>query len=120
VKLSKRYGETLETLYRHVDTDSLEQVRARLGLGQDEACAGVRGCSWEQSNVKDALAIRAEERAMSYMARLTLEGRFGTLGEDVVEALDALNRAALEQLGVRTATDTLEKIRERLGLNHGE
>ncbi len=61
--------------------------------------------------VEDA---KAEERIR--MLRLTLEGRFGKLGEDMVGALKAADEATLTALAVHAGTDTLEQIRKRLGL----
>ncbi len=71
---------------------------------------------WEQSSLKDALTMRAEERAMTRMARRMLQSRFGPLNDDLVTVLDPADGATLETIGEHAATDTLEQVRTRLGL----
>lgn len=49
------------------------------------------------------------------MAQLVLERRFGTVGQDLLEALNRAQEATLEEL-VLENTWSLEQIRARLGL----
>jgi hypothetical protein len=50
------------------------------------------------------------------MAQAALEGRFGTLDADLLAALDTADEATLQTLMAHIATDTLEQVRSRLGL----
>ncbi len=59
---------------------------------------------WEQSSLKDALAMRVEERAMARMARLMLQSRSGPLNDDIVTALDTADGATLETIGEHLAS----------------
>lgn len=72
---------------------------------------------WEQSSLKEALAMRAQERAMARMARLVLQSRFEPLTDDIVNALDSADEATLETIGEHATADTLEQVRVRLGLS---
>lgn len=83
-----------------------EALRRRLVLGN----------LWEESSLKEALAVRERERGMGRMGRLMLQGRFGPLPDDIVNALDSVDEATLEAVGEHAATDTLEQVRVRLGL----
>ena len=66
--------------------------------------------------VEDAKAeARAEERIK--MLQLTLEGRFGALNKDMLEAMKAADEATLTTIAIHAGTDTLEQIRSRLGLS---
>ncbi|MCA1599609.1 MAG: hypothetical protein LC769_11475, partial [Chloroflexi bacterium] len=71
----------------------------------------------EQSSLKEALAVRTQERAMARMAQLVLQSRFGPLPSDIVTTLDSADEATLETIGEHAATDTLEQVRVRLGLS---
>jgi len=71
---------------------------------------------WEESSLKDALALLARERAMYESIRLVLEARFGPVDTAVIEALKPLDEDALTELTRHAATDTLEAFRGRLGL----
>lgn len=69
--------------------------------------------------VEDAKAeARAEERIK--MLQLTLEGRFGALSADMLEAMKVADEAALTALAVHAGTDTLEQVRSRLGLSEAQ
>ncbi len=86
---------------------------------------------WEESSLKDALRILAEERAeargeargkargeargMRESIEMVLASRFGSPGEDVLTALAAADD--LPTLGEHVAIDSLAGIRQRLGLD---
>jgi len=84
-----------------------EALRRRLMLGN----------LWEESSLKEALAVRERELGMGRMAQKVLERRFGPLGEDVITALNSSDEASLDAIGDHVITDTLEQVRARLGLN---
>lgn len=48
--------------------------------------------------------------------RLVLEGRFGSLTDHLLAAINGADGATLEQVAAHAATDTLEQLRQRLGL----
>jgi predicted transposase YdaD len=50
------------------------------------------------------------------MAQRALEGRFGTVSDDILAALPQADEATLEAIVMHIATDTLEQVRARLGL----
>ncbi len=50
-------------------------------------------------------------------ARIGLESRFGQLSEDVQQALEQADETTLRELLAHLAFDSLEQLRERLGLN---
>lgn len=84
---------------------------------------------WEESSLKDALRILAEERAeargeakgeargIRESIEMVLASRFGPPGEDVVAALAGADLPTLKALGEHVATDSLAGIRQRLGLS---
>ncbi len=84
-----------------------EALRRRLVLGN----------LWEESSLKEALAVRERERGMGRMAQKVLERRFGPLSEDVITALSASDEATLDEIGDHVMTDTLEQVRARLGFS---
>ncbi|HEY7125972.1 MAG TPA: hypothetical protein VH540_18610 [Ktedonobacterales bacterium] len=49
--------------------------------------------------------------------RSTLEGRFGPLSQDVLDAINACDIAQLSEIARYAGTETLEQLRARLGLN---
>jgi predicted transposase YdaD len=59
-----------------------------------------------------------EQRAAQRMAQRALEGRFGTVPEDILAALPQADEAALEAIVLHITTDTLDQVRERLGLTN--
>ena len=71
---------------------------------------------WEESSLKDALALLARERAMRESIRLVLEARFGPVDETMIETLKPLDEDALTELTRHAATGTLEEFRGRIGL----
>ena len=58
-----------------------------------------------------------EAKGMHKMAQKTLEGKFGTLSDDLLTALEAASPETLEDIVAHISTDTLEQARERLGLS---
>jgi hypothetical protein len=50
------------------------------------------------------------------MAQRVLEGRFGTVPEDILAALPQADEAASEAIVLHITTDTIDQVRERLGL----
>ncbi|HEY7346835.1 MAG TPA: hypothetical protein VH599_00855 [Ktedonobacterales bacterium] len=65
--------------------------------------------------VKEA---KADERIETL--RGGLEGRFGALSGEFIQALKAADEATLKGVISHAGTDTLEQIRERLGLSAGQ
>lgn len=59
---------------------------------------------------------QGEAKGLRTSLRLVIEGRFGTLPDDLTQSLDALEPDALAELLRHAVTDTLEQIRARLGL----
>lgn len=84
-----------------------EALRRRLMLGD----------LWEESSLKEALAVRERERGMGEAYRIVLEDRFGSLSEDIVNALDTSDEDTLRAVGRHVRTGTLEQIRACLGLS---
>jgi hypothetical protein len=84
---------------------------------------------WDESSLKDALRILAEERAeaqgeargeargMRESIEMVLASRFDSPGEDVLAALAAADLPTLKALGEHVAIDFLAGIRQRLGLD---
>ena len=52
------------------------------------------------------------------MARVALEGRFGTLNDDILAAIEAADEATLRALVGNVASDDLQQARARLGLSN--
>ncbi len=59
---------------------------------------------------------RGEQRGEQRMIQRVLEGRFETLSQDILDALKQADEATLEDVAFHAATDTIEQVRERLGL----
>lgn len=80
---------------------------------------------WKESSFAEAVAdilrpqleAEGERKAERKMAQIALEGRFGTLDEDILAAIQAADEAALEALIAHITSDTLEQVRARLGLS---
>ena len=84
---------------------------------------------WEESSLKDALRILAEERAeargearseargIRESIEMVLVSRFGPPGEDALVALAAADLPTLKALSEHVAIDSLTGIRKRLGLD---
>jgi hypothetical protein len=60
---------------------------------------------------------RGELKGMREAARIGLESRFGPLSEDAQRALEQADEAALRAFLAHVAIESLEHLRERLGLN---
>ena len=83
---------------------------------------------WRESSFGEALRDLAKEEGREEglqegrqegrqeLAQVALEGRFGMLSNDVVEALRAADDATLRAVVAHIATDSLEQARRRLGL----
>jgi predicted transposase YdaD len=76
------------------------------------------------SLVKEAVEEAAEEaraegiaQGMRELAQSALEGRFGALDEEVLQALGKADEATLKAVVARVSSDTLEQMRARLGLH---
>ena len=65
---------------------------------------------------ESSLAELFIEEGERRMARVALQGRFGALPEDVLAALQRAHEATLQELVAHITTETLEQVRERLGL----
>lgn len=61
---------------------------------------------------------RAEGRVagMRQAARVALEGRFGALDADILAALNAANEQVLLEIIAGLTSETLQRVRQRLGL----
>jgi hypothetical protein len=64
----------------------------------------------------DSVAQILIEEGERRMAQVALEGRFGTVSEDLLTALRTADEATLRALVSHVATDSLEQVRARLGL----
>jgi predicted transposase YdaD len=51
------------------------------------------------------------------MAQLALEGRFGTLSEDLLAAVRMADEAVLREIVAHIGTDSLQQVRQRLGMS---
>ena len=68
-----------------------------------------------QEIIQEAAREAAQEaaiNALSELARAGLEGRFGPLPDDILQALNAADEAALK---AALSSDTLAQVRKRLG-----
>jgi hypothetical protein len=70
---------------------------------------------WKASSVTRTAFAEGRTEEARRMARLVLERRFGTVGHDLLEALNRALEATLEEL-VLESTWSLEQVRARLGL----
>ena len=59
---------------------------------------------------------RGEALGMRAAITRVLEGRFTSLSQEMVEAINTADTAALNDLALHAGTDTLEQLRARLGL----
>lgn len=98
---------------------------AGIQLGNAEVRAALRRHPmvnelWQHSSVAQALKEEGREEgrveATHDLARLALEGRFGELSDDLLEALGRADEATLRELIKGVAHDPLEQIRTLLGL----
>lgn len=70
---------------------------------------------WEASSVTRTAFAEGRTEEARRMAQLVLERRFGTLGQDLLEALNRAQEATLEELVLESAWG-LDQVRARLGL----
>jgi hypothetical protein len=68
-----------------------------------------------QSLLKEA-AEEAKVEGMRELAQAALEGRFQTLSDDMLQTLGTADEATLKGIVAHVSSDTLEQVRERLGL----
>lgn len=59
---------------------------------------------------------QGEQRGAQRMAQRALEGRFGEVPQDVLDALVHADEAMLEAIMLHITTDSIQQVRERLGL----
>lgn len=69
-----------------------------------------------QSEWYQIILERGEQRGKQNMAQRALEGRFGTVDADILAALAQADESTLEAIVLHITTDTIEQVRERLGL----
>ncbi len=65
---------------------------------------------WEQ------VTAEGEARGMHTILRQVLEGRFGPLSQDIIDAINTRDAAQLSEIAPHAGTDSLEGLRARLGL----
>jgi hypothetical protein len=70
---------------------------------------------WEKVNARGQAAGLTQ--GVQLAIRGTLEGRFGPLSQDMLDAIAARDAAQLTELARYAGTETLEQLRARLGLN---
>lgn len=70
----------------------------------------------KESSLSAIFIEEGERRMARRMAQAALEGRFGKLSEDVLSAIAAADEATLLGIVAHAATETLEQVRARLGL----
>lgn len=71
----------------------------------------------EQRGKREGEQIGKQSMAQ-HLAQRALEGRFGTVPEDILAALSQADEAALEAIVLHITTDTIDQVRERLGLTN--
>jgi hypothetical protein len=71
---------------------------------------------WEESSYGEAVQAHARKNTACRIARLALERRFGTPGQDILEALNRADEATLEDVILESSL-TLEQVRACLGLS---
>jgi predicted transposase YdaD len=60
--------------------------------------------------------LEGAEEGEQRMVQRALEGRFGTVPQDILDALAGADEATLEAIVLHITTDSIEQVRERLGL----
>ncbi|HEX8032544.1 MAG TPA: hypothetical protein VF510_01790 [Ktedonobacterales bacterium] len=95
---------------------------AGVRLGKVDLVAALRGNLMlddllKESNIGEVMHDLAVERDRREALRLVLEGRFGTLPDDMIAAMNQRDGDALAELLRHAGTDTLEQMRARLGLS---
>jgi hypothetical protein len=71
----------------------------------------------KESSYAHYLLQRGREEGQRQMARLVLEGRFGSLTADLLAALNTADTSILKELVAHVSTDSLEQVRQRLGIS---
>jgi len=73
---------------------------------------------WEKMITKGRVEGEAlgEARGMRLAIRQVLEGRFGPLSQDIVDAINARDAAQLSEIAPHAGADSLKALRARLGL----
>lgn len=69
-----------------------------------------------ESSVAGAFIEEGERRMARRMARSALEGRFGPLSDDLLAAISTADEVALQEIVAHVAAETVEQVRERLGI----
>ncbi len=59
---------------------------------------------------------QGEVKGMRALLRQVIEGRFGSLSQEVVDAINALDATQLSEIAPYAGTDSLDQLRARLGL----
>jgi hypothetical protein len=72
---------------------------------------------WKESSFAEAVTEISRKEMARRMAQLALEGRFGTLSDDILAALKTTDEATLEAIVAHITSDTPEQVRARLGLS---
>lgn len=71
----------------------------------------------KESNIGEVMHDLAVERDRAEAQSLVMEGRFGTLPNDMITAMHQRDGDALADLLRHAGTDTLEQMRARMGLS---
>lgn len=72
---------------------------------------------WKHSSTAQELIAEGREEEARELARLALEGRFETLSDDLIQAVNQAGEATLREVIKHAYHDSLEQIRGRLGLH---
>lgn len=72
---------------------------------------------WKHSSTAQEFIEEARREAHREDARLALEGRFGTLGDDLIQAINQADESTLRDVLRHAYSESLEQIRARLGLS---
>ncbi len=88
-------------------------------LAQERGEARGRAKGRAEGEAKGRAEGRTQGRGegMRQLAQIALEGRFGTVDEDVQAALGTADETTLRLLVAHLSTDTIEYVRARLGLS---
>lgn len=71
---------------------------------------------FKDSPLYQEIVQESAQAERSKLTRIALEGRFGTLSEDIIQALNTANEPTLTALLAHLTTDTLAQVRQRLSL----
>ncbi|HEV7128342.1 MAG TPA: hypothetical protein VGN32_13000 [Ktedonobacterales bacterium] len=70
-----------------------------------------------ESSVVQGWIDEGKHQMAHEMAQAALEGRFGTLSEDLIAALGSADEATLRAVVMHVSTDSLEQVKSRLALS---